>query len=99
MNKIQEVNLIQSYKNKFEKIISKHLEKRGENANDFNPSSQNPFYPNYIMKMCEELNEMMPKDMLKNILDNETYCMGHSDYSSKLSLYCAELFVDAKKEK
>lgn len=80
-------------KEEFGKIISKHLENRGKKEDDYLPSEEDSFYPNYVMNMCKEINDMMPnKESLQDILNSETTAMGHVDYHSKFSLYCAEIF-------
>jgi hypothetical protein len=83
-------------KEKYEKIILKHLDIR-DNCDDptlLEPSEYR-YKPVFVVNMMKELDEVIPGDNnFDKINSMETFAMGHTDYMSKFALYCAEIHIE-----
>jgi hypothetical protein len=80
------------------KIISKGLKRRDTDKSLYEPSEEDRLVPKYVMIMIKELSEYMPVPCIDKVKRHEQYAMGHVDYFSKFTLYCARLYFELKEK-
>jgi hypothetical protein len=82
-------------RDKFSKIIIKHLNDRDDkpDLDNYMSSEEYPHLPKYVLRMIKDINSKMPNNQLENIMGMEQFASGHTDYSSKFALYCAEIYL------
>jgi len=81
----------------FEAAIAGIIGQRTRSPREYAPD---PRYqkPKYVVRMCERLAALCrdmgaPWVQLEDVLMKDSLAAGHSDYISKLALYCAELLL------
>lgn len=88
-------NQIQEKRAAYFKIIEKWLTDRDDGKiPNWHVRDEELKVPKYVADMCRDINSHMGNNKLDQIMSKETCASGHSDYSSKFALYCAELDLD-----
>lgn len=81
----------------FETAILEIIRQRTGSPREYAPDPRHQ-KPKYVVRMCERLAALCrdmgaPWVQLEDVLKKDSLAAGHSDYTSKLALYCAELLV------
>lgn len=90
----QEVISKEQVKKNFIDKIDKYFDLKTSESLEYDPIHR---IPKWVVKMCEKLTEDISHVRgdntitLEQVLRADRMAAGHSDYSSKLALYCAEL--------
>jgi hypothetical protein len=81
----------------FEVAITGIIGQRTGSPREYAPDPRHQ-KPKYVVRMCERLAALCrdmgaPWVQLEDVLKKDSLASGHSDYVSKLALYCAELLL------